>query len=211
MIVEALAAAAVTFSPNPSHFGELVTATVHGPGPAPSFKPFVIREQHGDTYVLQCLDAACVPGPGPRVLRVAGARLVVVPRVTVAQVARPVRSFRRQTAAPPFGYDVRPRVLRIVLGLAVLSLLAAAAVLVLPLVRRLVPEPRDDRTPLERALALVRASLRRDAGDRRRALDLLARALRGRPAARDALELAWSRPVPDDAHVERLLEQVDER
>ena len=55
------AAVVVSISPNPSHFGELVTAKVQS-GPAPSFAPFVVRGRHGGTYVLQCLDPACVPG-----------------------------------------------------------------------------------------------------------------------------------------------------
>jgi hypothetical protein len=209
MIAAALAAVVVTVSPNPSRFGQLVDATVHGAGPAPSFKPFLVRAQHGNRYVLQCLDAACVPGPGPRVLRVAGTRVVIRPRTTNAEVAKPLRSFRRQTQIPPTTYRVRPAVLRTVLAVAVAALLALAVVLLLPVVRKLVPEPRDDRTPLERALALVRASLRRDAPDRRRALDVLARALAGRAAARDALDLAWSRPAPDEKRVEHLLEEVE--
>lgn len=209
MIALALAAAAVTFSPNPSHFGELVTATVHGSGPPPSFKPFAVRSQHGNVYVLQCLDAACVPGPAPRALRVAGVRVVIVPRTTAAEVAKPLRSFHRQTEPPATSYRVRPGVLRALLAVAVVALVALAGALLVPLVRRLVPEPRDERTPLERALALVRASLRRDASDRRRALDLLARSLGGRSGERDALDLAWSRPPPEPERVERLLEEVE--
>ena len=200
MIAVVLAAAAVTFSPNPSHFGELVTATVHGAGALP----------HGRRHELQCLDPACVPGPGRRVLHVAGARLEIVPRTTAAEVAKPLRSFRRQTEIPAASYRVRPGRLRAVLGIAALVLVVLAAVLLAPVARRLVPGPRDDRTPLERALALVRASLRRDPADRRRALDLLARALGDRAGERDALDLAWSRPSPGDEQVERLLERVED-
>jgi hypothetical protein len=204
----ALAAAlVVTFSPNPSHFGELVTAHVQGGAP-PSFAPFVVREQRGSTYVLQCLDPTCVPGPKPRVLTVAGARLVIVPRTTADEVAHPVRSFRRQTQVPPTTYRVRPAVLKAILLAGAALLVAIAIAASLPLLRRLVPEPRDDRTPLERALDLVRASLRRDPDDRRRALDVLAR-LVGRQRARDALDLAWSRPQPDPARIEALVEKVE--
>jgi hypothetical protein len=208
-VIAALAAAlVVTFSPNPSQFGELVTAHVQGAA-RPSFKPFVVRARHGSTYVLQCLDPACVPGPGPRTLRVAGTRVLIVPRTTTAEVAHPLRSFRRETTPPPPSYRIRPSVLRALLLAAAIVLVAGAAAVAWPLLRRLVPEPHDDRTPLQRALDLARASLQRDAEDRRRALDLLARAL-GRDAAADqALDLAWSRPDPEPQRVERLVEQLE--
>ena len=196
----ALAAALlVTFTPNPSHFGQLVTARVQGAG-EPSFKPFLVREQHGSTYVLQCLDPACLPGPRPRTLRVAG-----------AQVARPLRSFRRQTTPPPTSYRIRPSLLRALLLAGALVLAAAAVGVAWPLLRRLVPEPHDDRTPLQRALDLVRASLQRDPEDRRRALDLLARTLGRDPGADEALGLAWSRPEPEPQQVEQLVEHVETR
>jgi hypothetical protein len=205
----ALAAAlVVTFTPNPSQFGELVTAHTQGAG-TPSFKPFVVRAQHGNAYVLQCLDPACAPGPGPLRLTVAGAELVVLPRATAAQVAHPLRSFRRQTQPPPVSYRVRPSALRAVLLAVALALLAAAVVLVWPLIRRLIPEPHDDRTPLKRALDLVRGSLTRTPADRRRALDLLARALGRDSAAHEALEMAWSRPSPEPRRVEELVDRVE--
>jgi hypothetical protein len=202
------AAVVVTFSPNPSHFGQLVTARVQG-GPAPSFAPFAVRERHGDTYFLQCLDPACAPGPGPRRLRVAGNRVVVLPRTTAAQVEHPLRSFRRQTAAPPVSYRIKPTLLRALALVLAAGLAAGALVLVWPVGRRLVPVPRDDRTPLQRALDLVQESLRRDPRDRRRALDLLARALGRDPRARGALDLAWSRPEPDPSGISSLVETVE--
>jgi hypothetical protein len=133
---------------------------------------------------------------------------VIVPRTTAAEVAHPVRSFRRQTQAPPTSYRVRPGLLRAILLGAAALLVAIAVAVAVPLVRSLVPEPRDDRTPLERALDLVRASVRRDPSDRRRALDVLAR-LVGRQRAHDALDLAWSRPQPDQAGIEALVEKVE--
>lgn len=207
----ALAAAlVVTFTPNPSHFGQLVTARVQG-GAAPSFRPFVVRAQHGDTYLLQCLDPSCVPGPAPRTLRVAGTRVVIVPRATAAQVAHPLRSFHRQTTPPPTSYAVRPSLLRALLLAAAIVLVAGAVAVARPLLRRLVPEPRDDRTPLQRALDLARASLQRDPEDRRRALDLLARALGRDAVAGEALDLAWSRPEPEPRQIEQLVEHVEPR
>jgi hypothetical protein len=209
-VIAVAAALVVSFSPNPSHFGELVTAKVQGPG-TPSFKPFVVRAEHGNVYVLQCLDPACVPGPRPRTLTVAGARLVVVPRVTPAEVTRPLRSFRRQSQMPPTSYRIRPSVLRTLLLAGALLLAALAVALAWPLLHRLVPKRVDRRTALERALELVRSSLRRSAPDRRRALDLLGRELGPDQAARAALELAWSRPDPDPPHVEGLVDRVEQR
>ena len=54
----------VVLTPGPTHFGDLVRVEVHGQ--APSFVPFAVREHHGSTYVLQCLDPACSPAPGRR-------------------------------------------------------------------------------------------------------------------------------------------------
>jgi hypothetical protein len=209
-VIALAAALVVSFSPNPSHFGELVTATVQGTG-TPSFKPFVVRAQHGNVYVLQCLDPLCAPQGGPRVLTVAGARVVVAPRVTAAQVAHPLRSFQRQTEAAPTSYRITPGVLRAVLPVAALVLIGLAVALAWPLLRRVVPERVDRRTPLERALDLVRASLRRSSPDRRRALDLLGRTLGHEGPGRDALDLAWSRPDPDPRSVEGLVEHVEQR
>lgn len=208
MTVALAAAVALAFTPNPSHFGELVTAKVSGPG-TPSFKPFLVRAQHGDTYVLQCLDPVCLPGPKPRVLTVAGRRLVIVPRVTAAEAAKPLRSFQRQSTPPPTSYRVRPGLLRALLLAAAALLVALAVAAAWPLLRRAVPEVRDRRTPLERALQLARASLRREPADRRRALDLLGRVLGTRGEARAASELAWSRPEPDAPRIESLLERVE--
>jgi hypothetical protein len=202
------AAVVVSLSPNPSHFGQLVTAKVEG-GPAPSFAPFVVRARHGSTYVLQCLDPACVPGPRPRTLTVGGTRVLIVPRASPAQVEHPLRSFERQTAVPPPSYGIRPVLVRTLALVLAAALVAAAVALAWPVGRRLVPAPRDDRTPLQRALDLVRESLRRDPRDRRRALDLLARVLGRDRRARHALELAWSRPDPDPSVVSSLVETVE--
>jgi len=205
----ALAAAVVViFSPNPNHFGQLVTAKVQS-GPTPSFAPFVVRARHGNTYVLQCLDAACVPGPRRRTLTVGGARVMIVPRATPSQVEHPLGSFERQTAPAPPSYRIRPALLRTLALVLAATLAAVAVALVWPVARRLVPAPRDDRTPIQRALDLVRESLRRDPGDRRRALDLLARVLGRDQRARRALELAWSRPEPDPSGITSFVETVE--
>ncbi len=203
-------AAVVALSPNPSHFGQLVTARVSG-GPAPSFVPFTVRSHHGSTYLLQCLDPACVPGPGARRIRIGATSAVIVPSTTAAQVAHPLQSFRRQTALPAPSYRVRPGLLETLLLVAAAALVALAGLIAYPAVRRLIPERVDERTPLQRALDLVRASIGRDADDRRRALDVLGRALAEDARARDALGLAWSRPEPPPDRVAELVEQVERR
>jgi hypothetical protein len=132
-----------------------------------------------------------------------------VPRTTAAQVAHPLRSFRRQTRVPPPAYRIAPARLRALLFAAALVLGLLAAFMLAPLARRLIPQPRDERTPLQRALDLVRASLGRGTEERRRALDVLARTLDRDPRARDALELAWSAPEPEPRRVEDLLAEVE--
>ena len=202
------AAVVVALSPNPAHFGQIVTATVSGGGP-PDVAPFVIRGHHGNVYELQCLDPACVPGPARRVVTVGGRRLVIVPRTTAKQVADPSRSFERETTLPPPTYRVRPALLRALLFAGATVLAALGVIAAWPALRRLGPKRVDTRTPLERALALARASLRRSVDDRRRALDNLARALGRRPSASEALDLAWSEPDPEPARIERLVEQIE--
>jgi hypothetical protein len=208
--VKALALAVVVLSPNPAHFGELVTAKVSG-GPTPSFVPFSVREHHGSTYVLQCLDPVCVPGPGARTVKIGNARAVILPRTTSAEVAHPLRSFRRQTTLAAPSYAIRPGLLRVLLFAAAALIAALAALIAVPVVRRLIPEPRDDRTPLQRALDLVRASLRLDGEERRRALDVLGRTLDHDPRARAAFDLAWSEPQPAESRVEELVDEVESR
>lgn len=209
MIAALAVAVVIAFSPNPSHFGQLVTATVQGGAGTPNFSPFAVRAHHGDTYELQCLQSACVPGPGPLTLMVAGQRLTIVPRATPAQVSKPLGSFKRQTAVPPPAYRIRPSLLRALLLALAAVLVAVGVFLGWPLLRRVVPQRVDERTPLQRALDLVRASLRRSGEDRRRALDLLGRTLASDPQAHDALDLAWSKPEPEPERVELLVETVE--
>lgn len=208
MIAAAAAAVVVALSPNPSHFGQLVTAATRGTE-TPGFAPFAVRGRHGDTYVLQCLDPTCVPGPGPRVLTIGGRRLVIVPRTTAKEAASPQSSFRRQTTVPPVSYRIPPTTLEAILFAVAAVVALLAGFLAWPFARRLTPQRRDRRTELERALALARASAGRGVEDRRRALDLLGSALEPRPLARDVLSLAWSRPEPEPERVESLVDVLE--
>jgi hypothetical protein len=197
-------ATVVSVAPATIKFGDIALATVQGNG-TPSFAPFVVRGRDGNRYVIQCLDPKCVP---PGTVKVGDVTVRIVPRATGAEIGQPLRSFARETARLPTSYRVSPTLVLALLVAAALACLAAAAFVARPLLHRLVPEPRDARTPLERALALVRASATRNEADRRRALDLLGRALRDR-RARDALDLAWSAPDPTPADIEQLVERVE--
>lgn len=197
-------ATVVSIAPATINFGDIAVATVQGNG-SPSFAPFVVRGRDGNRYVIQCLDPKCAP---PDTVKVGEVTVRILPRATGAEIGQPLRSFARETARLPTSYRVSPTLALALLVAAGLLCLAAAAFVARPLLHRLVPEPRDTRTPLERALALVRASATRSEADRRRALDLLGRALRDR-GGRGAFDLAWSRddPTPDD--IEHLVEDVE--
>ncbi len=194
----------VSVAPSTLRFGDLAVAVVRGSG-QPSFAPFLVRGRDGNRYVIQCLDPRCAP---PRTLRLGDAQVRIVPRATSAEVATPLRSFTRETARLPTTFTVAPGLLLGLLAAGAVLCLAAAAAVARPLAHRLARAPRDTRTPLERALALARASVSRGDDDRRRALDLLGRLLRGE-RARDALDLAWSERDPTPDGIERLLEQVE--
>jgi hypothetical protein len=207
-VTTVLSAVVITFSPNLSHFGQVVTATVRGPG-TPSFAPFAVVGRRGDEYELQCLDPSCLPEGKPRVLTIGGHRLVITPRVSTSQVGSPERSFRRPTTPTPPSYRVRPSLLQALLLAGAAGLVALGTVLAWPLVRRRRRARPDTRTPLERALAFVRASLSRGPDDRRRALDLLARTVEPGAGESEALSLAWSEPDPDPGVIESVLAQVE--
>lgn len=194
----------VSVAPATLRFGDIAVAVVRGTG-QPSFAPFLVRGRDGTRYVIQCLDSNCVP---PRTLRLGDATVRLVPRATDADVAAPLRSFTRETTLLPTTFTIAPSLLLALLVAASALCLAAAAVLARPVVGRLFPAPRDTRTPLERAIALARASVSRGEDDRRRALDLLGRLLRG-DRARHALDLAWSERDPTPEGIEQLVEQVE--
>ena len=135
-------------------------------------------------------------------------RMSLTPGSAALLVARTRLESPSETAVRPTSYRVSPALLRPLLFAGAALLLLLALVLAAPVLRRLVPERRDERTPLERALDFVRDSLRRDGADRRRALDLLGRALENDPRSQEAFDLAWSRSDPDPAQAERLTERL---
>jgi hypothetical protein len=167
------------------------------------------------TQRLACLSERCL-GPAPaRRVRLAAARItaggtrtvgrsrtiVVRGRVTPAEVAAGVSVFRRNTTLPPRGHaGAAEGILVLVAVLLAVAAVALSVVFVLP--RR-----RSGVDALARAIRLLRQSAARDAPDRRRAAELLARVARDRCADRvaaDATTVAWSRREPAASDAEEL-------
>jgi hypothetical protein len=187
--------------------------------------PRVERRRRGDSVVvsttqrLACLAAECLAGrrgrsvrlPAP-VVRVNGevskapaGHVLVRSRVPASAIAGRQPPLRRTTVPPAPAYRVAPGTLTAIL-VVIAALLASAAIgLVLVELRRLRQSRPVDS--LGRALRLLRESLTRSAGDRRRAADLLSRVLddRGdRPLAERATTLAWAPPQPTAPDAEAL-------
>jgi hypothetical protein len=186
-------------------------------------------------YVLGCLVSKCLPRGTGRV-EIGGVAVNYLRRgesepsaATVEWV--PIRAAGRidpnalEQAAlrsdlrdlPSASYRVSPRTVELVaLALAVLFAVGAAVLILrlLPLdrlARRLGARFVDKRSPLERALALVRESAASGSPDEeRRALERLAvelRRTRNPALAGDASRLAWSQPVP--AGIDPLSDEVE--
>jgi hypothetical protein len=89
---------------------------------------------------------------------------------------------------------------------AALGLLAKELVPRLAAARR----PAPQRSPLARALALVRQAQKREVDDRRRAAGLLARTLAGRHGlSGTASQVAWSMEHPSPKSLEELVREVE--
>jgi hypothetical protein len=172
---------------------------------------------------LACRSAACLPTQGPRTVRlpalVVGGRstgwptLQVLPRVSAAAVDTVPPPFIASVSPPQPTYRVDPE--QAVAVLAALALLfAAAGVTLLALEARaaLAGSPRPTETPVERALARVRASLGAKPGERRRAVGALARLVEpAHPSlGRSAAELAWAEPQPGGDDLEAIVSRVEQ-
>jgi hypothetical protein len=180
-------AAAMTADPPVISFGD----QVHVSAPSPvALGGWEVVEQHtgadGWSATLVCLRLDC------------GKPFAVTVRSRVP-VVDPSR-LRAQTTVPPWRY----RFDRLWIALAALAAALVAAALWLAW-------PRRVRTPLERALAAVRAARRRPVRERRRAVGALAAELRrlDRPEAERSDRLAWSAPEPQPADLDALLEAVE--
>jgi len=179
-------------------------------------------------FTLLCLTDACLPlqgardeRPGPvvatgfshgRTVSVRGRwrPVSVSSRLTKADLSGRIRF--RHTASLPAPFGVSTRLLAGLLLAAGALLVAAAAALIRPAWRRRLRDARRRTlTPIELALAYARDSAgRTNPADRRKALELLAKAVEagGDPAlAGISRESAWAEPPPTPA---RSLELADE-
>lgn len=178
---------------------------------------------------LACLTAPCVGRavalPPVRVTvtgRDGGVRTVLArrrplqlrSRLSAADLAAASPRFTADTTPGPVSYRVAPATASTVLVVvAALAAAGAAALLALEALararrRRRAPADADE---LARALRLVREAEARPAPDRRRALSLLARLLRGRDGGlgRAASDLAWSRPAPEPDAADALAARIE--
>lgn len=177
-------------------------------------------------FSLQCLEPACIPQAGQVEktflttavsFQTAGGRPGIKPvswpsfrlssRVGDADRAAPAQRLRYVAAVPPPSYGIDPGTLRALLtALAAVLVLAAATLGWLALGRRgPVARAGPPLSPLERALAAVRASTANGhVAARRKALGWLGRelgAVERADLARGAARLAWSadEPTPESA------------
>ena len=171
---------------------------------------------------LACRAAGCVPTDGARSVRlpplVVDGRPVpwptvdVLPRVPAAAVKAEPPPFAADASPPEPTYRVDPdRAFALLVALGLLLGVAGATLLAFESRAAIAARPRPTRTPLERALARVRASLGARPGERRRAVGSLARLVEpAHPAlGRSAAELAWAERQPDGADVEALASRVE--
>lgn len=172
---------------------------------------------------LACRSAACLPTERPRTVRLPALlvdgrssrwpTLQVLPRVPAAAVETEPPPFVASVSPPQPTYRLDPA--RAVTVLAALALLlAAGGVTLFALEARaaLAGSPRPTGTPLERALARVRASLGAKPGERRRAVGALARLVEpAHPSlGRSAAELAWAEPQPEGDDLEAIASRVEQ-
>jgi hypothetical protein len=201
----------------------------------PLSSPTMVRAVAGRLETVTLTQrAACLTQPClARTVALRPVRVAVSARdgrvTTVSAAWRPLRLRPRVTAGdlaaanPRFAADTDPGVVsyRVAPGTAaaalevVAAVAAAAAATLLALEALAVGRRRRraaaDGDELARALRLVREAEARPAPDRRRALALLARLLRGRDRAlgRAASDLAWSRPAPEPEAAGALAARVE--
>jgi hypothetical protein len=183
-------------------------------------------------YRLLCLDTRCLPGGPERTLKFAPVRISwrddAGRRQTQSLLWPPVRQASRVdprdlaeptlrsdvVRQPAVTWGVKPSLVVTLLLLAAAALLAYPALLVARWARQRWHVMRTSRlerlSPLERALELLRraASGGEDARSRR-ALERVARELRGHQLADDAERLAWSRPQPTGDDMDALRDRVE--
>lgn len=175
------------------------------------------------TTPVSCLTDACVNATGqvrltlPRVRISAPGRaltlrwppLTVSGRVTRADLASSSTALRADASPPPVTYRLSAATLATLLSvLAAVLAIVAVAVGGREAVRASAARRRRDHDALTRALVFVREAKERPVPDRRRALELLDRVLRGTRA--DVRDLAWSEPAPTSAQLASLVDELQD-
>jgi hypothetical protein len=186
------------------------------------------RSRSGSSAILRlrvhlaCRSAACVPTESARTVRlpalvvdgraVGWPTLQVLPRVPAAAVEAEPPPFLAGVSPPQPTYRIDPeRAVALLAALALLLTAGGATVLALEARAAVAAYPRPTGTPLELALARVRASLGAKAGERRRAVGTLARIVGpAHPSlGRSAAELAWAEPQPEGDDLEAIAGRVE--
>jgi hypothetical protein len=187
-------------------------------------------------FKLDCLELRCVSGRvewHPRLADVEVSALSREGRRVVGSQPWPLltihsrtsganansASLREQVEPPPVSYRVRPTALFVGSIAGALTLLFAALAIVGHEVRRShrrrTSEQRDRALSLiERAISLAREAVSRPVPDRRKALGLLGRSLRGAGQAElasAAVSLAWSPSRPSSSSTEEIVELVQQK
>jgi hypothetical protein len=176
---------------------------------------------------IACLDQACVSTTGVRSVTLPAVRVTVTEgrtapltlhwpvlsvqgRVAKSALASAATALHADASPPAVSYRISPSTLAWLL-IAAAGLLAGAAIALTAreIQRVLAARRRTSEDEVTRALALVRDAERRPAPDRRRALDLLARVLRGDRTAAEVRDLAWSEPEPGSGDLSALVERLE--
>jgi len=193
-----------------------------------------IRVTRGDVELVTidvpvaCISDACLAARGVAQLRLAPAaasiatpsgvrtvsavwpRLTVRDRVRTADLAAPQPPLEADASPLPATYRVSPGMLASVLDVVAALLgvsavgLAAWELELLARRRRGAPEGT-----LARAIRLARSAQGLPGPERRRALELLARALGRGELQSEATRLAWSEPTPEPAELELLVAAIE--
>jgi hypothetical protein len=196
--------------------------------------PVQSRSDRGERTELQfgwtiaCLNENCVPGGRTRQIALPPVRLTgsvsatarwpvltIASRVSAADAAAASPPFRLETQLPPPTYRVSPRWFALALDVVAVLLVVAAVLVVVRELRRRRRRQEEDRLAalslLEWALIYAREAEQRGPVERRKALDLLARALGGRAErlAGTAEALAWSPRKPSPEQVASLVGDVE--
>ncbi len=195
--------------------------------------PRTIREVRGDVELMTiavpvaCISDACLAARGVAQLRLAPAQasiataagvrkvsaawppLAVRDRVRTADVNAAPPPLEADAAPLPPTYRVSPATLASVLDVVAALLGVSAVGLAAWELELRVRRRRAPKGPLARAIRLARSAQGLPGPERRRALELLARALGRGELQSEATRLAWSEPTPEPAELELLVAAIE--